>query len=150
MGRSGQLRFAGIGSANDPGEMKQGRVILQMVPEDKDIKAAEFAVVAVGGTGNVIGLGLQFLCSGDDLMARDIEKDRIRIDETTHQPRTGNTVDLWASAGNPATWCCGWLGLHMAAGVAPAFEAAHQKAALKPRLYRAAAALWLTSRPWTQ
>src|ERR1043165_4889329 len=50
---------------------------------------------------NVVGNGAGLLGTGENLIRRDVEKFRMRIDKSPDQPRAGNTIYFRSLSSNP-------------------------------------------------
>jgi hypothetical protein len=97
-----QIEPRGIGSPDDDREGVECRIV-DVIDPQKCIEATQLAVVREGlRARDVVGRGAGRGGDIKDPLGRNVEKAGLRVDETPDQPRTGDAVDLWPLAGDPA------------------------------------------------
>lgn len=96
----GQVMSRGVGTADDLGEMLQGR-IGEPILVQKGIEGAKFTDVAELDARHVIGDRTGLLGDHQDLIGRHVEKFSVVVDEPIDQPRASNAIDFRAFSRNP-------------------------------------------------
>src|SRR6266436_10074975 len=77
------------------------RRILDLVDAQDGIERATIALVRKFHAVDVVRNPTHLLGNRNDLILRDVDELRIRIDEAADQPGAGNSVDLWVFSRDP-------------------------------------------------
>src|SRR6476659_10398678 len=100
----GQIVSGRVGASDDLGQMVESR-ILDAVDAQDGVERAALSLVGELDPVDVVGRSARLFSDLEHVLGRDVNELRLRIDETSDQPWTGDAVDLWVLSGHPLARC---------------------------------------------